>query len=459
MLPVAPLILSIALFMESMDATVIATALPAIARDLATTPVSLKLALTAYYVAIAVFVPLGAGIADRFGAVNVLRFAMAVFIAGSLGCAASQTLSQFVIARFVEGAGGALMAPVARVVLFRVTPRHQLVAATSWFTVPTVIAPMIGPSLGGLLTTTVGWPWIFLLNLPIAVTGMVLMTRYLPAVPRQIPPPIDPVGFATLALALAGTAFGVSMLGVPALPAWCAPASIGLGVVSGLLHARQFRRSASPVLDFRLFREPTFRATTIGCAILLLGCGALPFLTALLLQLGFGMTALEAGLVTLSGALGALVAKAIARRLFAAAGFRAGMGFGVLLAAVGIAVKATLLPTTPLFLIVLVLFINGLVRSIIFTGHAVLSVADVPETQVGDATAISIVMRQIASAFSVALAGAVLNLSASFHAGVMGLPNFKLAIACSAMLCLFAVPAYLRLGRHAGEGVSGRPRR
>lgn len=441
--------------MESMDATVIATSLPAIAADVGTTPVALKLAFTAYYVALAIFVPLSAWLSERYDARNLLRLSMTIFVLGSIGCALSTSLPAFVAARFVEGMGGALMAPVARLALFRATPREELVRATSWLTIPAVVAPMMGPPLGGFLTTYASWHWIFLINLPIALMGILLIGRFLPA---QAPTPqgrLDTPGLVLLGVALSGLVFGASLFSMPVLPSWISWVCLVTGILcSGayLLHART---ADNPVLDPKIFREPTFRATTIGTSIMLIGCSALPYLTALMLQLGFGMTAFEAGLITFAGAVGALVAKFIVARVFAAAEFKASMIYSALLAGMGIGIKATLMPETPAVLIMLLLLVNGLVRSVYFTGHAVLTVCDMPAGNAGQATAIAAVARPISSALSVALAGGLLGVLSSDHGGMNTLSDYHLAIGLGGLICASAAIAFLPLDNRAGRRMGG----
>ena len=180
MIRVIPLILAVALFMENMDSTVIATSLPAIAADIGAEPISLKLALTAYFVALAIFIPLSGWMADRFGARNVFRWAIGVFVVGSICCAFAYSLETFVGARFLQGMGASMMTPIARLVLVRATPRHELVAAMAWLTLPALIGPLTGPPIGGFLTTYLSWHWIFWINVPIGIAGIILVTIFLP---------------------------------------------------------------------------------------------------------------------------------------------------------------------------------------------------------------------------------------------------------------------------------------
>ena len=215
---ILPLIVATALFMENMDSTVIATSLPAIARALDTNPLALKLAVTSYLLSLAVFIPASGWTADRFGARNVFRAAIGVFVIGSIGCAASHSLPQFVFARIVQGVGGAMMTPVGRLIMVRSIDKSLLVHAMSLVTMPALIGPICGPPLGGFITTYASWHWIFLINVPIGLVGIALASRYIANVQVERPDPFDYVGFVLSGLAIAGLAFGLSAMGLEFLP-------------------------------------------------------------------------------------------------------------------------------------------------------------------------------------------------------------------------------------------------
>src|SRR4051794_18101890 len=235
-----PLILAVALFMENMDSTVIATSLPAIAADIGTSPIALKLALTSYFVSLAIFIPISGWMADRFGASNIFRIAIAVFVVGSIACAFSNSLETFVISRFIQGIGGSMMTPVSRLVLLRVTPRNELVSAMAWLTIPALIGPLTGPPIGGFLTTYLSWHWIFWINVPIGVIGILLATRFLPPAGPRTPRPIDVPGFFLTTIGFSGIIFGLSVISLPAIPTaigYCAVAVGGLAMLIYLRHA------------------------------------------------------------------------------------------------------------------------------------------------------------------------------------------------------------------------------
>ncbi len=215
---IVPLIVAVALFMENMDSTIIATALPAIAADLHTNPLALKLAITSYLLALAIFIPASGWTADRFGARNVFRLAIAIFMVGSIGCALAQSLDHFVLARFIQGAGGAMMSPIGRLVLLRSFDKRELVSVMVWVTMPALIGPVVGPPIGGFITTYASWHWIFLINVPIGIAGIILASRYIENVRAEAREGFDAAGMALSGTAVAGLTFGLSVAGFEIVP-------------------------------------------------------------------------------------------------------------------------------------------------------------------------------------------------------------------------------------------------
>ena len=409
--PIVPLIVAVALFMENMDSTVIATSLPAIAADIGTSPLTLKLAVTSYLLSLAVFIPVSGWTADRFGARTVFRGAIAVFMLGSIGCALSGSLSEFVVARIVEGMGGAMMTPVARLILVRSVDRRELINAMVWVTLPALIGPLIGPALGGFITTYISWHWIFLINIPIGLAGIALATIFIEDVRAQTPDPFDPLGAVLAGLGIGGLAFGGSLLGLNFLPTSVVIALIIVGAGAAYAYVLHARRTPAPVLDLSLLEIPTMRAAVVGGFIYRSGMGAMPFLLPLLLQLGFDLTAFQSGLITLSNVVGAMGMKTVIPIILRRYGFRRVLVVNALVSAALVAACATFTPGVSFAWIVGVLIVGGFFRSLEFTSLNTIAYADVDNRRMSRATSLVAVAQQVSISVGVAIGALVVDLT------------------------------------------------
>ncbi|MEQ1955395.1 MFS transporter [Mesorhizobium yinganensis] len=452
---VLPLILATALFMENMDSTVIATSLPAIANDIGTSPIALKLALTAYLVSLAVFIPISGWMGDRFGAKRVFRMAIGVFVIGSIACAVSGSLGAFVAARSLQGLGGAMMTPLARLVLVRATPRNELVGAMAWLTFPALIGPLVGPPVGGFITTFFTWHWIFLINVPIGLAGIFLAGKFLPEVELSGSPPLDWRGFVLSGVAASGVVFGLSVVSLPALPPIVGMITVGVGAAAALLYFHHARRAAHPILDLRLFANPAFRAAVIGSSIFRIGNGAVPFLLPLMFQLGFGMTPFQSGMLTFASAFGAMGMKLLAKTTLKLGGFRTVLISAALMASAFIAANGLFTAYTPPSVIIAVLIGAGFLRSLFFTSSNALVFAEVNDRQASQATAIASVSQQITVALGVAIGGGILEMRGYFHGGGLTADDFSWAFMLVAGITATAIVPFLTMPSDAGISVSG----
>ncbi len=453
-----PLILATAVFMENMDSTVIATSLAAIASDIGTDPISLKLALTAYLVALAIFIPISSWMADRFGARRVFRLAMLVFMIGSLACAFSNSLAAFVGARFVQGMGGAMMGPVARLVLVRMTPRHQLVDAMAWLTIPGLIGPIIGPPFGGFLTTYFSWHWIFIINIPIGILGIVLVGFALPNDTRNQPRKIDGKGFVLAGLAFALFAFGCSVVSLPALPPIYGMVAAAAGIGLGYIYTRHALATEYPLLDLRLLKVRNFRIAIVAGTFFRLGQGATPFLFPLMLQLAFGLSPFESGMVTFAGAVGALAAKFVANWIFSNWGFKYPLVISTAISAAGILVMGFYVPGTPIPLMLAILVFTGFWQSTFWTGSNAFTFADIEDKDAGQANVMSQVWGQLMFAMGVALGGGTLELAHRLRRGdELALSDFHVAFYVVAAVGAIATLLFMRLPKNAGHQLMGGP--
>ncbi len=445
--------------MENMDSTVIATSLPAIATDIGTSPIALKLALTSYLVSLAVFIPISGWMGDRFGAKRVFRAAIAVFMLGSIACAVSGSLGAFVGARALQGLGGAMMTPLARLVLVRATPRSELVGAMAWLTIPGLVGPLVGPPVGGFITTFFSWHWIFLINIPIGLVGIVLAGRYLPEVEPSGVPPLDTTGFVLSGLAASGIVFGLSVVSLPALPPIVGVAVLAVGVVCAILYVVHARRAPTPLLDLKLFANRGFRAAVAGGSIFRIGNGAIPFLLPLMLQLGFGLSPFQSGMLTFASAMGAIGMKFLAGGALRRGGFRTVLVCAGLASAVFIAANGLITAETPWLVIVCILFAAGFLRSLFFTASNALVFADIDDRQASQATAIASVSQQIMVALGVAVGGGILEVQSLMGDGRLTAGDFHVAFFITAGITALSVIPFLALPHDAGGAVSGhRPR-
>lgn len=451
---IVPLVLAIALFMEQMDSNVISTSLPAIALDIGTSPIALKLAFTAYLVALAIFIPVSGWMADRFGSKNVFRAAISVFVLGSIACALSYSLTSFVIARFFQGMGGAMMTPIARLVLLRATPRHELVSAMAWLTIPALVGPLVGPPVGGFITTYLSWHWIFLINVPIGLVGILFATRVLPDNEERLMRKLDWIGFGLSAMAMSGVVFGLSVISLPALPSYVGFATVAIGAVCAVLYVMHARRAADPLLDLRLFNNQVFRIAVFGGGIFRFGIGAIPFLLPLMLQLGFGLTPFQSGMMTFVPAIGAICMKFGARKIFARYGFRRTLMSGSLIAAGFVAVNGSFTSATSGWIIIGFLLVGGFARSLFFTGVNALAFAEIPTDKTSQATPITAVAQQVSLAVGVALAGGILEMSTSLRDAPLGLVDFHVAFFAIAAISAMAFFWFARLAPNAGHELS-----
>ncbi|WP_439273486.1 DHA2 family efflux MFS transporter permease subunit [Pseudochrobactrum sp. HB0163] len=448
---IIPLVLAVALFMEQMDSNVISTSLAAIAVDIGTSPVALKLALTSYLVSLAVFIPVSGWMADRYGARNVFRAAIAVFVIGSVACAAASSLLSFVVARFLQGIGGAMMTPVGRLVLLRSTPRNQLINAMAWLAIPSMVGPLVGPPVGGFITTYFSWHWIFLINVPIGVAGIWFATKYLPVLDAAAPRKLDVKGFILSGLAMSCVVFGLSVVSLPALPPVVGIATLCTGLICTGLYIRHAKRVENPLLDLSLFENDVFRIAVAGGSLFRLGIGAIPFLLPLMLQLGFGLDPFQSGMITFVSAIGAMLMKFGASRIFACFGFRRLMMLGSLAAAFFIILNGFFTPQTPMSFILLSLFAGGFLRSMFFTGVNALGFAEIPNEKTSQATPLSAVAQQVSIATGVAFAGVILEISTLLHGQGLQLSDFHMAFFCVGAVSSLAYFFFARLKPEAGQ--------
>ncbi len=451
-----PLIVACALFMENMDSTVLATALPAIANGLGENPLALKLALTAYLVALAIFIPISSWVADRYGSRTIFAAAIVVFMGGSLLCAVSGTLPAFVLARFVQGIGGAMMVPVGRLVLLKTVPKSGLIVAMNYLTIPALIGPIMGPPLGGLIAQYFNWRGIFLINVPISILGLGLVLRHIPNIRETALPPLDLRGFVLLGIGLSLLMLGLSALGGHLLPGGATAACMALGGLFLCAYAWHAKRVSAPLLDLGLLRYPTFRAGIVGGSLFRIGIGATSFLLPLLLQLGFGLDPFHSGLITCTTALGAMFMKTLTVTILRRRGFRQVLMVNALIASAMTAVYGLFTATTPQLLIVAILILSGCLRSLQFTALNVVTFAEIGKEAMSQASSLSSMLQRLAQSLGVAVGAYALEISSALQGhGEIVAADFWPAFVTIAIVSAVSVFWNTRLPADAGAELSG----
>jgi EmrB/QacA subfamily drug resistance transporter len=448
-----PLIVGCAFFMEGLDSTMIAVAIPAMAADLGETPLRLSLVITAYLLSLAVFIPVSGWIADRFGTRRVFCAAVLIFAGGSALCGLADNLPMLIAMRVVQGFGGAMMTPVGRLVLLRSFPRAGLVSAMNWMTIPSMIGPMVGPVIGGVLTDYASWRWIFFLNIPIGVLGGALALWFFKDFRAPAPARFDLVGFAIVGVALFLLELALENVAHPVFPTALGIVFFPIALVMLLVYWHHAKHSPAPVLDLNLLQIKTFNIGTMVGGLCRVGLDATPFLLPLLFQVGFGRSATEAGLLTVASVLGAMMVRTLSRRLLRLTGFRRALVGGAILSGAVTAYFALLSAASPVWLIVLLVFVSGCVRSIQYLALNTISYADVPPEMLSRATGFGGVVQQLARGFGVAVGAALLAIVSG--AGPVTIADFRIVFVLIALLPLLSALGFLRLSPSDGAEVSG----
>jgi EmrB/QacA subfamily drug resistance transporter len=448
-----PLVIGCAFFMEGLDSTMIAVAIPDMAKGLGESPLRLNLVITTYLLSLAVFIPVSGWIADRLGTRIVFCVAISIFAAGSALCGLSSSLPVLLALRVLQGFGGAMMTPVGRLILLRSFPRSGLVSAMNWMTIPAMIGPTVGPIVGGLLTTYLSWRAIFYLNLPIGIAGVVLALWLVEDFRAPAPTRFDLRGFFLAGVGLALLELAIENVGRPMIPGPLGALFFAAAVAILLLYGWHAKRREDPILDLRLLRIRTFRIGTVTGSVCRMGLDAVPFLLPLLFQVGFGMSPLQSGLLSFSSSLGAMLVRTVSGPFLRFFGFRRLLAGTACLAAAVTAGCGLLRADTPAWLIVGFVLASGCVRSIQYLGLNTISYADVPGAVLSKSTSVGGVAQQLARGFGIAIGAALLALIAGPQTPTVG--DFRLAFFLIALLPLLSALGFLRLSPLDGAEVSG----
>ncbi|PZF56217.1 MFS transporter [Curtobacterium sp. MCBD17_034] len=439
-------------FMELLDGTIVSTAAPAIGRDLGVDSAAVGIAITAYLVTLAVLIPVSGWVTDRVGSRTVFLGAIVVFTAASGLCAAADSLATLTAWRVVQGLGGALMVPVGRLVVLRSAGRDRLVTAIAILTWPALAAPIVAPFLGGVLVDALSWHWIFLVNLPIGAVALVAAAVLVPQERGAERVPFDWVGAVLACLGLGGLVVMASLLSLTHVPVVAATVAGVVGAVCCWLAVRHLRRADHPILGLDALRLETFRVSHAGGSLFRLGVSAVPFVLPLLFQDAWGWSAVAAGSAVLFVFVGNLGIKPTTAPLLRAFGYRPVVIGSTATAAVSVVLMTFLTPTTPFWVLAVLLVVSGAARSVGFTAYNTIAFADVEPTAMTPANTLSSTLQQVAAGFGVAVAAVVLRAAAALGSPGSSVPYDAAFVVITVLLAAACLEGVL-MSRDAGSAV------
>ncbi|WNN48506.1 multidrug transporter subunit MdtD [Siccibacter colletis] len=409
-----PWIAAMAFFMQALDATILNTALPAIAQSLNRSPLAMQSAIISYTLTVAMLIPVSGWLADRFGTRKIFMTAVSLFTLGSLACALSSSLGELVVFRIIQGIGGAMMMPVARLALLRAYPRSELLPVLNFVTMPGLVGPILGPMLGGVLVTWASWHWIFLINIPIGVAGLFYARKYMPdfTTPRR---KFDMSGFVLFGLSLVLFSSGMELFGEKLVASWLALTIIVCGILLMFAYIRHARRHPSPLISLPMFKTRTFSVGIAGNIASRLGTGCVPFLMPLMLQVGFGYPALIAGCMMAPTAVGSILAKSMVTQVLRRLGYRTTLVGITVFIGLMIAQFSLQSPGMTIWMLLVPLFVLGMAMSTQFTAMNTITLADLTDENASSGNSMLAVTQQLSISLGVAVSAAVLRFYEGFE--------------------------------------------
>ena len=446
-----PWIAAMAFFMQALDATILNTALPAIAQSLNRSPLAMQSAIISYTLTVAMLIPVSGWLADRFGTRRIFMLAVSLFTLGSLACALSNSLGMLVVFRIVQGIGGAMMMPVARLALLRAYPRSELLPVLNFVTMPGLVGPILGPVLGGVLVTWASWHWIFLINIPIGIAGLFYARKYMPdfTTPRRR---FDMSGFLLFGISLVLFSIGIELFGEKLVASWLALTIIFCSLVLFYAYIRHARRHPTPLIALPIFRTRTFSVGIAGNIASRLGTGCVPFLMPLMLQVGFGYTALIAGCMIAPTAIGSILAKSTVTQVLRWFGYRKTL-FGVtVIIGIMIAQFALQSPSMEVWLLILPLFLLGMAMSTQFTAMNTITLADLTDENASSGNSVLAVTQQLSISLGVAVSAAVLRFYEGFESANT-IEQFHYTFITMGIITLISASVFLLLKAKDGRNL------
>jgi EmrB/QacA subfamily drug resistance transporter len=451
---IIPAVVAVAFLMEQLDQTIIVTAIPQMAKDLTVSPLAMNLAVTTYILALAIFIPVSGWFADRFGARRIFVLALTIFTLGSVLCGVAQNFPMLIVTRAMQGFGGAMMTPVGRLILIRSFPRSQLIAAMTYMTLPAILGPVIGPLLGGALTTYFSWRWVFFVNIPFGLIGIAMAIRFLEDRKSDASAKFDFPGFLMVGIGFCLLEYGIENVGRPTIPLQAIAGVLALAAALLVGFFFYARRVAAPAVDLTLFRQRSFRISTLFGGLCRVGYNGVPFLLPLMLQIGFGVSPLVSGSLTFVSALSSMIVRPVLSRSLKRLGFRTVL----ITSAVGgmfvVGAFAFINANTPYWITVSLIAIFGLARSTQFMSSNTLSYADIPAEQLSRATSLGGVIQQLSVSFGVSIGAMLLGL-VTWGGQPLTTARFHEVFLIASIVPLLGIPGFLFLRHEDGADVSG----
>ena len=451
---IVALVVSTSLFMQYLDSSALVTALPSMARGFGVSPTTITVVLTAYLVSLALFIPLGGLLAEHFGARRMFRIALGLFLAGALACAFAPSLPLLICARIVQGAGGAILLPVGRLIVVRSSRPSELLSAMNWLMIPTIVGPMLGPLVGGVLTTMASWRWIFALHVPVAVTGLLLSGVFIPPIRGEASPGFDGRGMLLVGGALVLLVFGIQSLShSPSTPRDGLLLVAG-SFLSGGLYVVHSRRHPKPLLDLSLLALPTFRISMESGAFLRVASAASGFLVPMLFQLGFGLSAAQSGAITFAAVAGGLLSRWLGVPIVRRFAIRKVTLGAITASAAAMATTALVGPHWPIWALWGLLGAGGFFQSVAFVVLGSIAYVDVEPARVAAATAFYTTIQQMTMSLGVSLGVLLLAVQQWMSAAPVPQPqHFAHAFVALAAVLLAGMAAGMRFHPEAGAAL------
>ncbi|MFC6279670.1 MULTISPECIES: multidrug transporter subunit MdtD [Polaromonas] len=441
-------LVAIGFFMQTLDATIVNTALPAMAKSFGESPLRMQSVVVAYSLTMAMLIPASGWVADRFGARRVYMAAISLFVIGSIACALSGNLSQLVAARVVQGMGGAMLLPVGRLAVLRAYPRERFLQAMSFIAIPGLVGPMIGPTLGGWLVEVATWHWVFLINIPVGLLGCVATVFYMEDNPRPDTPRFDLAGYLMLAFGMVSISLAVDGLSGLGLKQASVLVLLVFGMASLAAYWLHAAKRPDPLFSPHLFSVPTLSIGLLGNLFSRLGSSCMPFLVPLLLQLSLGYSPMQAGMMMVPVAMASMLVKRFATPLITRYGYRKVLVTNTMLVGLAMASFAFVAPSQPLWLHILQLGLFGAVNSMQFTAMNTVTLRDLDGSMASSGNSLLSMVQMLAMSMGVAAAGAVLAAFTGFFGNAEALQtlhSFQATFACMGLMTLASAGIFWQL--------------